>query len=118
MDEYPPHDKRHLVERIATLPSDAAEWTGNAASGDQHHGLVSINQVPFYFRLLWQSANGAKTAEIGQYKLRLGALASAGYIQKKPGMKVRLRFVRGHDGVVAIQANDDGPLLPVGQAAL
>ncbi|CAN5442855.1 hypothetical protein BH09GEM1_BH09GEM1_07450 [soil metagenome] len=118
MTEYPPQDKRHLVERVASLPTDAAEWTGNAASGDQHHGLVSINQVPFYLRLLWQSANGAKTAEIGQYKLRLGALASAGYIQKKPGMKVRLRFVRADSGVVSIQVNGDGPLLPVGQAAL
>jgi hypothetical protein len=118
MPEYPPQDKGHLVERVASLPSDAAEWTGNVASGDRHHGLVSINQVPFYLRLLWQSADGAKTAEIGQYKLRLGALASAGYIQKKPGMKVRLRFVRAENGIVAIQSNDKGPLLPVGQAGL
>ena len=113
--KYPPSEHEGLAKRIPFVPSGSREWTGNAANDDQHHGLVSINETPFYIRLLWQSPDGDETVEVGSYKLSLQRLASAGFVRAQ-GRQVRLRFVRDPDGTIAIQVNDDGPALPVGQA--
>ena len=111
--EYPSAEHQGLAKRIPFAPPSSREWTGNAANDDHHHGLVSINETPFYIRLLWQSPDGDETAEVGCYKLSLQRLASAGFVRAE-GRQVRLRFVRDADGTVAIQINDHGPALPVG----
>ena len=113
--EYPSREHESLVKRVPFVPAGSREWTGNAANDDHHHGLVSINETPFYIRLLWQSPNEGETVEVGSYKLSLQRLASAGFARAQ-GRQVRLRFVRDSDGTVAIQANDASPALPVGRA--
>ena len=113
--EYPSSGYEGLAKRIPFAPASSREWTGNAANDDHHHGLVSINETPFYIRLLWQSRDGDETVEVGSYKLSLQRLASGGFVRAE-GRHVRLRFVRDADGTVAIQVNDDGPALPVGLA--
>jgi hypothetical protein len=114
--ELPLPEHRLFVERVSALPNDAAEWTGNAATREAHHGLVSLNKNPFFVRLLWQSDDAQRTAEVGLYKIRLGALSRAGYVQKKERLQVRLRFVRKPNGIIGIQSNSASPFLPIGQA--
>jgi hypothetical protein len=116
--ELPPREFVHLVARVSALPSppDSREWTGNdARESRDHHELVSLNIVPCFLRLLWQSSDGAETVEVGKFKMSLRGLASADFVQVK-GKQVRLRFVRKTDGLVVIQQNDKHMALPVGRA--
>ncbi|MEX2170224.1 MAG: hypothetical protein WD851_13005 [Pirellulales bacterium] len=104
-----------LVSRTTEGPV-GHEWTGNDDDAGQHHGLLDANDVPCLLALYWQSRRAGRTVHVGTYKLRLRQLARAGYAQEKPGNKVRLRFVRNHDGVIEIRPNDSTPGLPVGRA--
>ena len=113
--DLPAPEHRHLVQRVGWVPQ-AREWTGNENSDDQHHGLVSLNETPFFVRLRWRSPDAGRTVEVGTFKLSLRALAGEGFVQKKDRLRVRLRFARYPDGVVAIQANDSSPALKVGCA--
>jgi hypothetical protein len=115
MAVYPDPAHSLLVSR-ANVPSASHEWTGNDDDAGHHHGLLDANEVPCYLALYWQSRARGRTVHVGTYKLNLRRLAAAGYVQEKPGNKVRLRFVRDGDGTVEIRPNDSSPGLPVGRA--
>lgn len=112
---FPARENALLVSRTDVGPVKH-EWTGNDDDAGHHHGLLDMNEVPCYLALYWQSRAAGRTVHVGTYKLNLRRLAQSGYAQEKPGRKVRLRFVRDADGVVAIRPNDSAPGLPVGIA--
>lgn len=92
------------------------EWTGNEDDAGEHHNLIDANEVPCYLALYWHSRRAGKTVHVGTYRLNLRRLAKAGFARAEGAKKVRLRFVRGADGTIAIQINTSGPSLPVGSA--
>jgi hypothetical protein len=111
---YPDPAHALLVTRTTYGPV-AHEWTANDDDAGHHHGLLSLNEVPCYFALYWQSKSRGRTVHVGTYKLNLRRLAAEGYATEK-GRQVRLRFVRDADGTVEIRPNDSSPGLPVGTA--
>jgi hypothetical protein len=102
-----------MVSRTTYGPVDH-EWTANADDADHHHGLLDLSGVPCYLALYWHSKARGRTVHVGTYKLNLRALAKGGFVQEKPGRKVRLRFVRDGDGTIQIRANESSLGLPVG----
>ena len=116
MTDYPAPEHAAMVSRTDHGPV-AHEWTANADDADHHHGLLDTNEVPCYLALYWQSKSKGRTTHVGTYRLNLRRLVAGGFAQAKPTRKVRLRFVRGADGVIAIQANAASPALPVGFVA-
>jgi hypothetical protein len=90
------------------------EWTANADDADHHHGLLDLNEIPCYLALYWHSKARGRTTHVGTYRLNLRRLVAGAVAQAKPSRKVRVRFVRDAHGVIAIQAKDSAPALPVG----
>jgi hypothetical protein len=116
--QYPAADHHQLVERVADLPANAAKWVGNAATGVDYHGPVSLQKDPFHLHLLWKSADGERCTEVGRYRISLSTLLRDGFVRPVAGGRVRLRFVRAADGTIQIQLNNSSPALPVGTAEL
>ncbi|MGK2935913.1 MAG: hypothetical protein ACSLFE_11830 [Gemmatimonadaceae bacterium] len=104
-----------LVTRISD-DSRGRTWTGNDDDAGHYHNLVDANEVPCVISLYWKSKRAGRTVHVGTYKLSLTGLARAGFAQKKPGGKVRLRFVRNGSGIVEIRPNASSPGIPVGRA--
>lgn len=111
---HPDPSVAKMVQRVPFAPG-AAVWTGDDERGE-HHGLVSLNHMPFYMDLFWKSSVNGQTIHIGTYKLSLRDLVNAGYAIQKPHRMVRLRFARDSDGTIEIRPNDSSPGLPVGSA--
>lgn len=109
----------HLSYFAELLPRSAPgihrEWTGNDESDRNHHGRVLLNQNPLRLRLSWRKSSGERAQLIGVFDLDLQKLLAANYIRLEAGTqdKVRLRFYHGLDDVIYIQANMEGPGLPI-----
>ena len=114
--EYP--DRKHalIATRLSHTPADARDWTGNEDDAGQHHGAVRINENPCRVHLQWHSRRAGRTVDVGTFKLYPRGLLNAGYCHEERKGTIRVRFVRDEDGVISIQANDEGPALPVGEA--
>ncbi len=110
--ELPLSSNSLLVARTTHGPMER-DWTGNADDRDDHHGLIDLNEAPCYLALHWKRAG--RTVHVGSYKLNLRRLVKAGFVREE-GRRGRLRFVRGNNGVVSIQLNEESPKLEVGRA--
>lgn len=113
---YPSPEHAHIMSRTSFGPV-SHDWTGNDDDAGEHHGAINVNEAPCYLALYWHSRRAGRTVHVGTFKMNLHRLERAGYARAEGARKVRLRFVRGSDGVIAIQINNDGPCLPVGHAA-
>jgi hypothetical protein len=110
----------HLSYFAELLPKSAPgvhrEWTGNDENASSHHGRVLLNPNRLRLRLSWRKSSADRAQFIGLFDLDLQKLLAANYIRLEPGTqdKARLRFYHGSDDVIYIQANMEGPGLPIG----
>ena len=104
---------RKLLPKSA--PGVHREWTGNDESARNHNGRVLLKPNPLRLRLSWRKSSTERAQLIGVFDLDLQKLLAANYIRLEPGTqdKVRLRFYHGSDDVIYIQANMEGPGLPI-----
>ncbi|MDT4896076.1 MAG: hypothetical protein QOH25_1153 [Acidobacteriota bacterium] len=110
----------HLSYFAQVLPKSAPgihrELTGNDEDDRNHHIRVLLNPNPLRLRLSWRNSSADRGQFIGVFDLDLQKLLAANYIRLEPGTqdKARLRFYHGSDDVIYIQANMEGPGLPIG----
>lgn len=108
-----------LVERLdcGDLSNVSRSWTINDANERHFHGIVRLAESPLMIRLSWQPGPDSVVTEIGCLLLDLNRLLSDGYVQPEregsDSSELRLRFVRGEDGVISIQIRSNTPALPV-----
>jgi hypothetical protein len=117
---YPLDSARELVERLDSVPADAAyrRWVLRDDNQRHYHGIVHLSESPLHVELLWKADARSREQLVGRYRLNLPALVRERYARYEhedaPTDEVRLRFVRGDRGVVSIQVRADAPALPVG----
>lgn len=122
--DYPKNDAGHLAERVETFPDKSvpARWTIRDDNRQHYHGIVSLSNTPFYIELRWKPTSDGPEQLVGRYRLRLPELLAGDFIRfEHEGVardSVRLRFYRGADGVIFIQARTDRPALPIGRVNL
>jgi len=116
----------HLCEIVPRIPPgvNLRSWTLREDNHAHVHGVVCLTESPLYLNLSWRSSVAAQTKCVGSFKLDLDGLLQDGYIRHDPvdsdGPELRLRIVRGTDGLFYIQARHDGPRihLPTGCEAI
>jgi hypothetical protein len=121
---YPLSTASSLVERIESVPDGAASrrWVLRDDNQQHYHNRISLADDPTYLELVWKPSVRGREQVVGVYRLHLAQLLAGGYVRREddsiPAEEIRLRFVRGHRGVVSIQARLDQPALPVGMVDL
>jgi hypothetical protein len=116
MPTYPDPKHAFIAARVSSASDEARHWVGNQDDIGEHHGAVRINENPCLVHLQWQSRQAGRTVDVGTFKLYPRGLLNAGYCREERKGTIRLRFVRGDEGIISIQANDAGPALAVGEA--
>lgn len=95
-------------------PDDSGhKWVGKHAAG-QHNGLVDARETPCVIALDWR--RGEETVHVGTFALNLRELVAAGIAREERPGKIRVKFMRGMDGSVALRLNRSAPSLVVGSA--
>ena|SRR5438105_1601556 len=118
--EFPLNTARALVERVATFPTNAHvhRWVLRDDNQEHYHGLLRRVDDPTYVELHWKPDTRGQEQLVGMFRLHLARLAADGYIRPEGETaradELRVRFYRGHRGVVYIQARHDDPALPIG----
>lgn len=107
-----------LVARLdcEEIPATDRNWMMNDANDRHVHSAVRLTESPLSLRLLWKARPGGAEVTLGCFRLHLLRLLEHDYVRHEraaDAAQIRLRFVRGDDGVVSIQYNDDAPSLPV-----
>lgn len=109
----------HLSYFAKALPKSSSgihrELTGNDEKDSSHHVRVLLNPNLLRLRLSWRKSSAERVQFVGVFDLDLQKLLAANYIRLEPGTqdKARLRFYHGSDDVIYIQANMEGPGLPI-----
>ena len=117
---YPLEAMRHLAVRLDDMPEGVPcrRWVLRDDNQRHLHDIVRLAESPLHIELLWKASPRAREQLVGVYRLDLAELTREGYVRAEradpASDDVRLRFVRGDRGVVVIQADDDGPALPIG----
>lgn len=119
LEDYPPSHLSHLARRVQDSAASGIrrDWTGNDKSARNHHGVVDLHESPLRLRLSWRRSPCDPAQLIGVFDLDLPGLLAGHYVRVEPGTRngIRLRFYHGSDDVIYIQANRDGPGMPIGK---
>jgi hypothetical protein len=91
------------------------KWIGNDDTDRNHHGLVPIDEQPCDMALCWKNSKAGVAKLIGFYRLNLENLCGAGYVARKPGNQVRLRFYHDSDDCIYIEIKPGHPRLVIGK---
>jgi hypothetical protein len=118
---FPLPSAAELVERLESAPPGAPvrRWVLRDNNQQEYHGVVPLRDDPAYVELYWKSGARGRAQLVGLFRLHIAALLSAGYVRREHegddhSDDVCLRFHRGDRAVVAVQARDDLPALPIG----
>jgi hypothetical protein len=124
MTTYPAPDIKHSVERLESFPRGVkvARWVIRDDNNQHYHGVVQLSQSPLLIELKWKPTSAGAEQLVGRYRLSLAELLSGDFVrferEGETGDNIRLRFYRGSDGIVSIQARADRPGLPIGVVTL
>jgi hypothetical protein len=107
-----------LVARLACeeMPAADRNWMMNDANDRHFHSPVRLTESPLSLKLSWKARPGGAEVTLGCFRLDLLRLLEHDYVRHERAddpAQIRLRFVRGDDGVVSIQYNGGAPSLPV-----
>jgi hypothetical protein len=121
---YPLSTESHLVERLDALAQGVGRlrWVIRDDNRQHHHGIVKLSSSPLFIELSWKPNHGGPEQLVGLYRLNLPELLARNLVrfekENEVGDEIRLRFYRGDEGIVYIQARGDRPSLPIGSVKL
>lgn len=116
---FPLRSAMPFVQRVDSAPAGARvrRWVIRDDNQQHHHGAVPLEEEPAYVELLWKGTARGREQLVGVFRLDLARLLKDGYVRRErddESNEIRLRFHRGDRSVVYIQAQVDGPALPIG----
>lgn len=120
--EYPNAADASLVRRVDYSREPDRRWVLRDDNGRHFHAVVHLDESPLCLALYWKADSAGAERLVGVYEIELGDLLARGFVRRETTRGrddlVRLRFVRGDDGVVYIQVNRRSPGLAVGVVSL
>ena len=121
VDELPEEKYWQMVKRSDDGDTSVDHrWCINADRVPaDHHGVVQRDTIKLQLSIAYPFEGGMPrdnphAVYVGTYCLDLPALLAGGYVRAEANDRYRLRFVALEDGVVYIEANQQGGKLPIG----
>ncbi len=116
---FPLESATAVVERIDDVPPGARvhRWVLRDDNRQQYEGVLRLDEEPAYIELHWKPNVRGQDQFIGNFRLHLRPLMTGGFVRaERDGHaddEVSVRVHRGDRNVIAIQARDEGPALPI-----